>query len=148
MRKRDVTKEQLIKFEEEIAQPFKEKKIRVPVHLSGSVDGGYEDSLIDLFRQIKDEDYVFSTHRNHYHYLLKTGDFDGLRDEILGKLGGVCEGKSGSMHTISVPHNFYSSAIVAGCAAIAVGVAWALKENRKLQLEKGKVNKPLEKQCQ
>jgi len=123
-----ITKNEIIGFEEHIAQLFIARKIRVPIHLSGSKDGKYEDTLISLFRdRIHPTDYVFSTHRNHYHYLLHTGDAHGLLHEILGDAQGVCHGNAGSMHIINRNANFFSSAIVAGTVSIAVGVAWALK---------------------
>ena len=122
------TPEKLQKFESRIVKLFKARGIRVPVHLSGSVDGKLEKELIKIFKRIKPRDYVFSTHRNHYHYLLRTGDEEGLLREICGSHNGVCSGNAGSMHTISHKHRFYSSAIVAGCVAMAAGVARGLKE--------------------
>jgi len=112
----NITKKDLIKFENRIAKMFKQKKIRVPIHLNG----GNEDELIAIFKKIKRGDYVFSTHRNHYHYLLSGGDPDKLIDNIL-------HSAMGSMHTIDPKLQFYSSAIVAGTAAIAAGVALALE---------------------
>jgi len=109
-----MTAAELKAFETGIADTFKAKGIRCPIHLSG----GNERELIHIFKDIAPWDYVFSTHRNHYHYLLHTGDADGLRDKILA---------GDSMHTCSPKHNFYSSSIVAGCVAIACGVALALK---------------------
>jgi pyruvate dehydrogenase E1 component alpha subunit len=102
-------------FEEAMAGQFLTKKIHCPVHLSG----GNEKQLIKIFKNIAPKDYVFSTHRNHYHYLLHTRNWDMLAEQILYK--------NDSMHTCDVEHNFYSSSIVAGCVAIAVGVALALK---------------------
>ena len=62
-----VTEEELIKFEEEIADEFLNKKILAPIHLSGD----NEKQLIDIFKDIKKEDWILTTHRNHYHALLK-----------------------------------------------------------------------------
>jgi pyruvate dehydrogenase E1 component alpha subunit len=112
-----VTREDLITFESKIADLFRKGKIRVPIHLSG----GNEDELIEIFKEIRQGDYVFSTHRNHYHYLLHGGDPTTLLNSILSS------SPMGSMHTIDNSINFYSSGIVAGCVAIAVGVAYALK---------------------
>ena len=106
--------QQLVAFEKEIAELFKQGKIRCPIHLSG----GNEYQLKNIFRGIYSRDYIFSHHRNHFHYLLHTGDIDGLRKKILA---------GDSMHTCSPEHHFYSSSIVAGCVAIAAGVALALK---------------------
>jgi len=109
-----MTAKELIQFESDIAELFKAKKLKCPIHLSG----GNEQQLIDIFKGIASWDYVFSTHRNHYHYLLHTRDKEGLEAKILA---------GDSMHTCSLKHNFYSSSIVAGCVAIACGVALALK---------------------
>jgi pyruvate dehydrogenase E1 component alpha subunit len=111
-----MSKEELIAFEKEVADLFKAGKIRCPIHLSG----GNEDTLINLFdTEISGDDYVFSTHRNHYHYLLHTGKNTALMIKILA---------GDSMHTCDPEANFYTSSIVSGCVAIACGVAYALKE--------------------
>lgn len=114
------TKAELIKFESVIAELFQDKKIRCPIHLSG----GNEDQLIELFKNIKPDDYVFSNHRNHYHYLLHTGDFEGLLEQMLNNPA------RGSMHTVNRECNFFTSAITAGCVAIAAGAAFALKKKK------------------
>lgn len=110
-------KESLIKFEEEIADIFTAGKIRAPVHLSD----GNEDALIDIFKNIKSDDWVFSTHRSHYHALLHGIDPEWLKEEIIrGNSISICNPK----------HNFYSSGIVGGNTPIALGVAMALKRKR------------------
>lgn len=111
---------ELQEFETEVAELFKAKKISCPIHLSSN----NEAQLIDIFKEIAPWDYVFSTHRNHLHYLLHTGDKEGLLAKILA---------GDSMHTCSPKHNFYSSSIVAGCVAIACGVALALKMKKSNQ---------------
>ena len=120
-----MTKRQLIAFENKVANLFLKGKVKVPIHLSG----GNEDQLIEIFKNIKRRDYVFSTHRNHYHYLLHTGDTKGLMSEILRDAKrGVCRGQSGSMHTINHKKRFYSSGIVCGLVNIACGVGCALRD--------------------
>lgn len=126
----DAVVERLIQFENCVAHLFREKKIRVPIHLSGSKDRTYEHWLVNYFKKIQPEDYVFCTWRNHMHYLLKGGDEQALLDEILGKPSGICKGYGGSMHIIDVKRNFYSSAIVGGVYGIAVGVAAALQRRQ------------------
>ena len=116
---RSFTKAELIRVEKRIARLFEKKKIKVPIHLSG----GNEDELIKIFKGIRPIDYVFSTHRNHYHYLLHGGSASRIIDNIMGS-------GMGSMHTIDPSLHFYSSAIVAGCVAIAAGVGLALKMKR------------------
>lgn len=110
-----ISKEELIQFEEEIAQLFLDKQILSPIHLSK----GNEEQLIEIFdrHQIDHNDWVFSTHRSHYHALLKGIPKEWLREEIL---------KNRSIHIFNKEHKFFSSAIVGGVCPIAVGVAYSL----------------------
>jgi len=112
-----ISRQELIGFEEEIKNIFLEGKIRAPVHLSR----GNETPLIRIFKSIKREDWVFSTHRSHYHALLKGIDPEWVRNEILA---------GRSMHFNNKEHNFFSSAIVGGCLPIALGVAMGIKRKR------------------
>ena len=108
-------KEEIIKFEEEIAELYKQGKIRSPVHLGG----GNEEQLIEIFNNVKPDDWIFSTWRSHYHWLLSGRDPDELRRQILA---------GHSMHIFG--DRFFTSAIVGGIAPIAVGVAWSLKQKK------------------
>ncbi len=109
-----LTREELIAFEVEIAELYRENKIPGPIHLSY----GNEDALIKIFKNVKDSDWVCSTHRSHYHALLKGIPRDWLRDEIL----------AGHSITINNPdYKFYASAIMGDIASIAMGVAMGLK---------------------
>ena len=114
--KRNITKGELIEFEGRIVKLFESGKIPYPVHLSG----GNEDDLIEIFEGIGKEDYVFSTHRSHYHYLLAGGSQEKLEKMIL-------DGKSICISDKEL--NFFSSAIVCGTPAIATGVALGIKRN-------------------
>ena len=105
----------LIEFEKRIVDLFEDAKIPYPIHLSG----GNERQLIDIFQEIHQGDYIFATHRNHYHYLLAGGNPDHLERMILN-------GKS--MHVYDNELNFFTSAIVAGCPGLAAGVAMGLKQ--------------------
>lgn len=116
-----MTREELIKFSERIKALWENKQIKVPVHLCG----GNEQELIDIFRDIHITDWVFSTHRNHYHYLLKGGDTERIIKELTNP--DKWNGASGSMCTVDRKINFLSSAIVGGVCAIAAGAAWAIK---------------------
>jgi TPP-dependent pyruvate/acetoin dehydrogenase alpha subunit len=108
---------ELIEFEKLIGEHFKNKKIKAPIHLSG----GNEAQLIYRFKNIKKGDWIFSTHRSHYHYLLAGGDPKYLEQEIL---------KGNSMHIFDKRINFFSSAIVGGILPIALGVALAIKRKK------------------
>lgn len=110
-----MNKQQLIDFSAGVAKRYVDENLRVTFHLSG----GNEDQLIDVFSRIKEEDYVFGTHRSHYHALLKGMDPQTVSDRI-------AEGRS--MYLFDRKKNFFSSCIIGGNVAIAVGVAWALKQ--------------------
>lgn len=114
----------LVTFEDEVRKLWEAGQIRCPVHFSG----GNEEELLSIFREVKKDDYVFSTHRNHYHFLLHGGSSARLMAELLRQPDGICRGRSGSMCTIDRGRNFFSTAIVGGGCGIAVGVAWALKQ--------------------
>lgn len=111
---KDYTPQQLIDFENDIAAHFEKGEIRAPVHLSG----GNEVQLIEIFKRIKNFDWVFSTHRSHYHALLKGCDPAWVKKEILD---------GNSIHLMSVENRFVTSAIVGGCLPMAVGVAMGMK---------------------
>ena len=115
-----INKKDLINFELDIKKIYEAGKIKAPIHLSGN----NEDSLINIFRKIKKNDWVFSTWRNHYHALLKGIPIDWLKKEIIA---------GRSMGVNSIKYKFYSSAIVAGTIPIALGVAKALKLKKKKQ---------------
>lgn len=107
---------ELIAYETSIAALFNEGKIKAPVHLSD----GSEDSLIAIFQNIADEDWVFCSWRSHYQCLLKGVDEDTLTKAIL-------EGRSIALNFPD--YNVYSSAIVGGQIPIALGVALSNKLN-------------------
>lgn len=109
-----MTKEELIAFEEDIKNIHISGAIKAPVHLAG----GNEDELIEIFKHVQPQDWVFSTHRSHYHALLKGIPPSWLKNEIL-------EGRSIGIY--NAEYRFFSSAIVGGALPIAVGVAMAAK---------------------
>jgi pyruvate dehydrogenase E1 component alpha subunit len=109
-----LTKSDLINFEQSIADLYKDCKLPFLFHLSG----GNEDQLIEIFKEIKEGDYVLSTHRNHYHALLHGIPPEVLRERILN---------GRSMFVYDRKRNFFTSAIIGGTSAIAAGIALALK---------------------
>ena len=111
------TPQSLIAFEEKIAELFNKGEIRAPVHLSD----GTEESLIELFKEVKDEDWIFCSWRSHYQCLLKGVSPEDLESEIV----------AGRSIALSFPtHNIYSSAIVGGQIPIAVGAAISLQRSK------------------
>lgn len=108
------SKNQLIEFENAVINKYKENKLPFLFHLCG----GNEDQLINIFNQIDDGDYVFTTHRNHYHAYLH-----GIDPQLV--LEKISNGRS--MFIYDRKKNFFTSAIVGGIPEIAAGVALALK---------------------
>ena len=110
-------KENLIKFEEEIAELFNGGKIRAPIHLYH----GNEKEIIKIFKNIKSNDWVFCSWRSHYQCLLKGVPEQEIKNEIIsGKSISLCFPK----------YNIYSSAMVGGSLPIAVGTALSLKRKK------------------
>jgi len=119
---KNYTEQELIDFETEIGECFNNGMIKAPVHLYS----GNEAQIIDIFKNVNDDDWVFCTWRSHYQCLLKGVPKDRLRQDIL-------DGKS---ITLCYPDlNIYSSAIVTGSIPISVGVAL----DKKLKNEPGHV---------
>lgn len=110
----NITKQGLIEFENEIIKLYKDCKLPFLFHLSG----GNEDQLIEIFKDIKEGDYVISNHRNHYHALLAGIPPEELKQKII-------DGRS--MFVYDRKRNFFTSAIIGGTPAIAAGIALALK---------------------
>ena len=106
-----LTSSDLIAFESRIRDHFAAGQLPCLIHLSG----GNETQLLDIFSRVRPQDWVFSTHRNHYHALLKGLPADYLESEILA---------GRSMFIYSREHNFLTSSILAGTCCIAAGVAW------------------------
>lgn len=109
-----MTKQELLDFEAEIASLYEAGKIKGPIHLRDG-NAGY---LIEIFKDIKNDDYVFATWANHLHALLKGVPAERVRGRIL-----ACD----SMAMSFPEYNFYTSAIVGGIAPISVGVAHSLR---------------------
>jgi Dehydrogenase E1 component len=111
-----MTAQDLIEFESGVKDLWEAGKLPSLVHLCG----GNEDLLVKLFEEIKPGDWVFSTHRTHYHALMA-----GIPAwQVLDKI------KHGdSMFIYSKAHNFLCSAVLAGCCGIAAGVAWAIEDS-------------------
>ena len=101
--------------------------IFVPVHLCL----GQEEVAADLHEWMIPQDWLFSTHRNHHHYLAKGGPEQKLWDEIMGLPTGLNGGFAGSQGISDSSINFHASAIVGGLVGVATGTAYALKMDKK-----------------
>jgi TPP-dependent pyruvate/acetoin dehydrogenase alpha subunit len=107
-----MTKEELISSEQKLIDHWNNGDIPYLFHACG----GNEDQLIDIFKKIKPTDFVFSTHRSHYHARLHGMSSEQLEAEVLS-------GRSMFLFM----ENFISSSICAGTCAMAAGMAMANK---------------------
>jgi TPP-dependent pyruvate/acetoin dehydrogenase alpha subunit len=108
-----MNKDQLIAFEDEVAARFNAGRVRAPVHLYS----GNEAQMIEVFKDVGRNDWLFCSWRSHYQCLLKGVPSDEVMAEIMAG------------HSISLcfpQQRIYSSAIVGGVLPIAVGAAMAI----------------------
>jgi pyruvate dehydrogenase E1 component alpha subunit len=112
-----LSKQDLLEFEERVKEEYEKGTIAGPVHLSKN----NEDQLIEVFKYISTDDWVFSNWRNHYHALLH-----GVPEDHLWNL--ITAGKSMSVYCNDP--KFYTSSIVGGVVPIALGAAMGIKRNK------------------
>ncbi|MEA4906314.1 MAG: thiamine pyrophosphate-dependent enzyme, partial [Anaerolineaceae bacterium] len=140
-----LTKEQLLSYlrqmmeiralENNIASLLSKAVLKGASHLYA----GQEAVAVGAIAALRDDDLVTSTHRGHGHAHAH-GDkaaatpeaqqehYDKMMAEVLGKSGGYCKGKGGSMHIADVAHgNLGATGIVGGNIPVAVGAALAQK---------------------
>jgi 2-oxoisovalerate dehydrogenase E1 component len=109
------------RVEERLLELFTEGRINGTLHTCI----GQEWSAAAVCAALGADDWVFSNHRGHGHFIARTGDVDGLIAEIMGKQSGVCGGYGGSQH-LHAP-GFYSNGILGGMVPVAAGAAFAAK---------------------
>ncbi len=122
-------------FENNIAELLGKAILKGASHLYA----GQEAVAVGAIAALRDDDLITSTHRGHGHAhahgdkAAKTPEakqehFNKMMAEVLGKSGGYCKGKGGSMHIADVAHgNLGATGIVAGNIPVAVGAALAQK---------------------
>lgn len=90
------------------------------IHLSA----GQEASAVGICVQLRDSDWISSTHRGHGHALAKGCDVTGMMDEIFAKASGLCRGKGGSMHIADLRKGMLgANGIVGAGVPLVVGAA-------------------------
>ncbi|MEC9293854.1 MAG: thiamine pyrophosphate-dependent dehydrogenase E1 component subunit alpha [Chloroflexota bacterium] len=106
----------------------------IEIHSSGELIGpahpyiGEEAVAVGACAALRDHDRIAGNHRSHGHPIAKGGDVKKAMAEILGKTGGFCKGKGGSMHLADFSIGILGeSGIVASSVPIATGAALASK---------------------
>lgn len=128
----DIPKEVLIKLytliskirrvELKIEELYHEDEMKTPVHLCL----GQEAIAVGVCANLRTDDYVFSNHRSHGHYIAKGGDLPAMIAELHCKETGCSRGRGGSMHLVDTSVGLLgSSSIVGGGIPISVGAALA-----------------------
>jgi len=108
--------------EEKICDIYSEQEMRCPVHVSI----GQEGTAVGICSTLTKDDYVFSNHRCHGHYLAKGGDLKKFFAELYGRATGCTGGRGGSMHLLDIGVGFMGATpIVSSTIPIAVGTAFA-----------------------
>jgi len=112
------------RFEEQCIRLSKEGQF--PGHYHVYI--GQEPTAVAVCAALAAEDFVYSTWRNHGHLLARGAAADRMMAEILGKAGGYCGGRSGTLHLcvreLGIPA---TSALVGGSLPMATGGALACK---------------------
>ena len=109
----NLTAEDLINFEDRVADAFNSGLIKAPVHLYH----GNENQMIEVFGDVKEQDWIMCSWRSHYQCLLKGVPEDVLYRDIL----------AGRSISLCYPNErIFSSAIVGGSISIATGIALSI----------------------
>jgi len=112
-------------FEEATQRLFTSGLVRGSTHLCQ----GQEAVVVGACGALRDGDSMLCTYRGHGAVLAMGAPADRAFAEIIGKAGGLCGGKGGSMHLTDVSRGAMGSfAIVGGHLPIAVGAGLALDQ--------------------
>lgn len=85
---------------------------------------GEEAIAVGVCDNLRDTDYIASTHRGHGHCLAKGCGIRPMMCEIFGKDEGLCRGKGGSMHIADLSVGMLgANGIVGGGPPLVVGAA-------------------------
>ncbi|EED35084.1 acetoin:2,6-dichlorophenolindophenol oxidoreductase alpha subunit [Luminiphilus syltensis NOR5-1B] len=111
-------------FEERMIKEFMAGNIPGFVHTYD----GQEAVGVGICTHLTDEDIIGSTHRGHGHCIAKGCDIEAMILEIMGKQGGLCNGKGGSMHIADFDRGMLgANAIVGGGPPLCNGAALSAK---------------------
>jgi TPP-dependent pyruvate/acetoin dehydrogenase alpha subunit len=112
------------RFEERVNELYLQGRIPSTLHLYI----GQEAVATGICANLRDSDYVLSTHRPHGHSLAKGVAPRAIMAELFGKVTGCCRAKGGSMHVGDIDVGVLPAiAIVGGNIPIASGVGLATK---------------------
>jgi len=115
-------------LEERVAELYKEGLIPGLAHPYI----GQEAVAAGVCAALEKGDLIVSNHRGHGHSIAKGVSEQAIFSELMGKDTGMCLGLGGSMHSTDLQAGVvFSTAIVGGGIPLSVGVALALKMDKK-----------------
>jgi pyruvate dehydrogenase E1 component alpha subunit len=89
---------------------------------------GQEAVAVGVCAHLTREDALFTGHRGHGHTLAKGSEVQAVFAEIIGRDGGLCRGRGGSMHLVDATNGMLgATGVVAGNLPLAAGAAWAFQ---------------------
>ena len=110
------------KFEEMLFYLFSTRKMPGTMHQYD----GEEAVAVGVCSNLRDSDYITSTHRGHGHCIAKHADLNGVMAEMFAKSTGTNRGMGGSMHIADFSVGMLgANGIVGGGIPQAVGAAWS-----------------------
>lgn len=111
-------------FETKVAEMYTKGRIGGFCHLYT----GEEAVAVGAMWNLREDDKVIGSYRDHGYYLARGGDPGECMAELFGTSDGCCKGKGGSMHLYDADIGFLGGyAIVGGGIPIAVGLGMAAK---------------------
>ncbi len=116
-------------FEQHLSAAFQAGRLPTEaIHLSI----GQEAVAAGVCMQLRDSDYLNTTHRGHGHIIAKGADVRRMMAEIYGKADGLCKGKGGSMHVTDGRIGVLgANGIVGAGYLLALGAGFSIKHHRK-----------------
>jgi 2-oxoisovalerate dehydrogenase E1 component len=112
-------------FEQQLSKAFQQGDIPTEaIHLSI----GQEAVAAGVCMNLRDSDYLNTTHRGHGHIIAKGADIKKMMAELYGKAGGLCKGKGGSMHVTDGRIGILgANGIVGAGYLLALGAGFTIK---------------------
>jgi pyruvate dehydrogenase E1 component alpha subunit len=111
-------------FEEKVYELYGQNLVPGTIHLYA----GEEAVAVGVCANLRNDDYIVSTHRGHGHCIAKGARLDKTMAEILGKKTGYCKGKGGSMHIADFSIGMLGATAVVGAGIpIATGAGLSIK---------------------
>ena len=133
-----LTDEQKLQLYEQMVRirRFEERSLRS--YQQGHIGGflhlyiGQEAVAVGSVSMLGSDDHIITAYRDHGHALAAGMDFDECMAELYGKKTGCSKGKGGSMHFFAPDKNYWGGhGIVGGQTPLGLGIAYALKFNKK-----------------